>query len=225
MTTSARFNAAATLLLLVILANSCSAQGLFGERSVGTGSRLSPPRSNTRETSARSLGSQDAASGIQRRFLRSERGAGNFVGGSSAADGGTEFIGRQSAAQTAVDSAIGLSETRPPVNRPRVTRPTGLYPERLSLAPAAQSTARPLSQPTVSRSVSDFLTAAGMSIEVLPEERKAIVRGAVPSDEDRRMIELLVLLEPGIHSVQNLLTIDPAAPDPKQQKRAPASAP
>ncbi|MFN9827689.1 MAG: hypothetical protein ACK58J_26355 [Planctomyces sp.] len=50
-------------------------------------------------------------------------------------------------------------------------------------------------------------------------EQSAIVRGAVPSAEDRKKIELL-LLEPGIQSVQNQLTIDPQAPRPSRKPPA-----
>jgi hypothetical protein len=162
---------------------------------------------------------------VPQRFLREERQSGGFVVGSTAADAAADFVGREGTAQAAVGSAIGMTEARPPVNRPRIPRATGLYAERLrpagDLSAAAQSF-RARRSASVSNSVTEYLQSAGMSVEVSSAEQSATVRGAVPSDEDRRKIELLLLLEPGIQSVQNQLTVDPQAPRPA---RKPQTAP
>ena len=161
---------------------------------------------------------------VPQRFLREERTDGGFVGGNSAADAAADFVGRTGAAQTAVQSAVGITEARPPVNRPRIPRVAGLYAERLTPAAELSSSATSIrnrrSRP-LTPSVTDYLQTAGMSVEVSSAERSAIVRGAVPSDEDRQKIELLLLLEPGIQSVQNQLTVDPAAPRPAHKTRVP----
>jgi hypothetical protein len=116
-----------------------------------------------------------------------------------------------------------MTEARPPVNRPRIPRAAGLYPERLSPSPDLNDVAgdiRSRQSVSVSRSVTEYLQTAGMSVEVSPGAQSATVRGAVRSVEDRRKIELLLLLEPGIQSVQNQLTIDPNAPLPSHKPRA-----
>ena len=217
----------------------CSAQGLFGQRTVGGSISNRNERLAGRSNAASTTSSAGAATGrsggaagsgtapqsmVPQRFLREERTDGGFVGGNSAADAAADFVGRTGAAQTAVQSAVGITEARPPVNRPRIPRVAGLYAERLTPAAELSSSATSIrnrrSRP-LTPSVTDYLQTAGMSVEVSSAERSAIVRGAVPSDEDRQKIELLLLLEPGIQSVQNQLTVDPAAPRPAHKTRVP----
>ena len=215
------------LVCLVGLAADCNAQGLFGQRTVG--GSISNRNERLAGRAAGSGGGQGGGGGgaatasqsaVPQRFLREERQSGGFVGGSTAADAAADFVGREGTAQAAVSSAIGMTEARPPVNRPRIPRVTGLYAERLrpagDLTAAAQSF-RARRSSSVSNSVTEYLQSAGMSVEVSSAEQSATVRGAVPSAEDRRKIELLLLLEPGIQSVQNHLTIDPQAPRPARK--------
>lgn len=210
----------------------CCAQGLFGQRSVGgsisnRNERLAGRAANASGGSGSGSGGGNAASASQsavpQRFLREERQTGGFVGGTTAADAAADFVGREGTAQAAVGSAIGMTEARPPVNRPRIPRVTGLYNERLRPASELNTAATALrnrrSSP-VSNSVNDYLQSAGMSVEVSSAEQSATVRGVVPSAEDRQKIELLLMLEPGIQSVQNLLTIDPQAPRPARKPPA-----
>jgi len=220
---------------VVVLSVECSAQGLFGQRTVGGSISNRNERLAGRAAGSGGSGSGGQGGGgsaatasqaaVPQRFLREERQSGGFVGGSTAADAAADFVGREGTAQAAVGSAIGMTEARPPVNRPRIPRATGLYAERLrpasDLSAAAQSF-RARRSASVSNSVTEYLQSAGMSVEVSSAEQSATVRGAVPSDEDRRKIELLLLLEPGIQSVQNQLTVDPQAPRPA---RKPQTAP
>ena len=221
------------LVCLVGLSADCSAQGLFGQRSVG-GSISNRNERLAGRAAAGGGGSQGGSgsgggaatasqSAVPQRFLREERQSGGFVGGSTAADAAADFVGREGTAEAAVGSAIGMTEARPPVNRPRIPRVTGLYSERLRPASelnSAATTLRARRSSAVSGSVTDYLQSAGMSVEVSSAEQSAIVRGAVPSAEDRQKIELLLLLEPGIQSVQNQLTIDPQAPRPSRKPPA-----
>ncbi len=221
------------LVCLVGLSADCSAQGLFGQRSVGgsisnrnerLAGRAAAGGGGSQGGSGSGSGAATASqSAVPQRFLREERQSGGFVGGSTAADAAADFVGREGTAEAAVGSAIGMTEARPPVNRPRIPRVTGLYSERLRPASelnSAATTLRARRSSAVSGSVTDYLQSAGMSVEVSSAEQSAIVRGAVPSAEDRQKIELLLLLEPGIQSVQNQLTIDPQAPRPSRKPPA-----
>ena len=216
------------LLTILLTPADCAAQGLFGQRTLGGSIGNRSERQSGRALSASGAlgaGQSSAAasqSAVPQRFRREERQGGEFVGRSTAADAAADFVGREGTAQAVVGAAVGMTEARPPVNRPRVLRSTGLYPERLTLATdfsrvAGEDRIRK-SQP-VSRSVREYLQTAGMFVEVSQEARSATVRGAVRSVEERRKVELLLLLEPGIESVQNQLTIDPNAPLPVHRQR------
>lgn len=219
---------AVVLLTFLLTPADCAAQGLFGQRTLGgaIGNRTERQAGRAASAAGASGAGQSAAaaqSAVPQRFRREERQSGEFVGRSTAADAAADFVGREGTAQAVVGAAVGMTETRPPVNRPRILRGTGLYPERLTLATdlsraAGENRVRKTNE--VSRSVTDYLQTAGMFVEVSPEARSATVRGAVRSVEERRKVELLLLLEPGIESVQNQLTIDPNAPLPSQKPRA-----
>lgn len=189
----------------------CHAQGLFGQRDLGRPvSRRNSPR-----VSAEEVGTVTAG----RRFLRDERSITDFVGSTASGGGAAGFVGGQSAVTAAVSSITGLrEEVRPPVNRPRVVRQAGLYAERLQLAPGtlppapggdAVLVSAPLSTPLQS-----LMESRGLTLEVSPADRQAILRGVVSSAEDRQKFELLVLLEPGIQTVVNQLTVNPSVSPP-----------
>jgi hypothetical protein len=153
-----------------------------------------------------------------RRFLRDERSVSDFVGSNTTAEAAAGFVGGQSAVTAAISSITGLTEeARPPLNRPRIIRPTGLYAERLTLAPEvlSQLSASPdnaMETPRISESLQSFIQARSVTIEVSPEDHSAILRGAVPSEADRQQTELLVMFEPGIQKVVNELTVDSSLP-------------
>ena len=62
------------------------------------------------------------------------------------------------------------------------------------------------------------------SIEVSKEGGKAILRGQVASERDRRLARLLLLLEPGISTVENQLIVGPPRSTPEELESTPTSA-
>ena len=201
-------------IVLVAVSSQCRAQGLFGERQLG--------RSVSKRSSPQSTG-PDSGVTSGRRFLRDERTVTDFVGSAIAQEAARNFVGGQSAVSAAVSSVQGLTEeARPVLNRPRYARPTGLYPERLRLTADSlppSSVARDVFP--ISDSTAAIIQARSLTIEVSPEGHAAILHGAVPSEHDRQMTELLVKLEPGIQTVENRLTVDSSLPPlPRASRRS-----
>jgi hypothetical protein len=196
-------------LVLLVLSDSCQAQGLFGQRSLG-GSLSKRSRPGSASTSG--------AADSKPRFVRDEPSAGDLVGTTTAAEAASKFVGRESAVTAAVSSVMGLTEeARAPLNRPRIIRPTGLYAERLTLAPdvvnsGTTSQNNVAALPQISESLRSFIQSRSLTIEASPEDHSAILRGAVPSEADRQQTELLVMFEPGIQKVVNELTVDSNLP-------------
>jgi hypothetical protein len=207
-------------LCVLVLSDSCYAQGLFGERSLG-GSLSKRSRPGATSTSG--------ATESKPRFVRDERSDGDLVGSNSSAEAASRFVGGQSTATAAVSSVTGLrEEARPPLNRPRIIRPTGLYPERLTLSSDVLdigSTSSNISPdtPRISESLQSFIQSRSLTIEVSQADHSAILRGAVPSEADRQQTELLVKFEPGIQKVVNELTVDSSLPPIPRRRRAPNS--
>ena len=205
-----------TFLCVLVLSDSCHAQGLFGQRSLG-GSLSKRSRPGSASTSG--------AADSKPRFVRDEPSAGDLVGTTTAAEAASKFVGRESAVTAAVSSVTGLTEeARAPLNRPRIIRPTGLYAERLTLAPdvansgtTSQNNVAESSQ--ISASLQSFIQSRSLTIEVSPEDHSAILRGAVPSEADRQQTELLVMFEPGIQKVVNELTVDSSLPPIPRRRR------
>jgi osmotically-inducible protein OsmY len=57
-----------------------------------------------------------------------------------------------------------------------------------------------------------FLLQGGSTqIEVSVENRTASLEGSVNSDDDRRLAERLVSLEPGVDRIENRLVVEPAS--------------
>jgi hypothetical protein len=194
---------------VLVFSDSCYAQGLFGQRSLGGSlSKRARPGATTTPGTVES----------GRRFLRDERSVSDFVGSNTTAEAVSGFVGGQSAVTAAVSSITGLTEeARPPLNRPRIIRPTGLYAERLTLAPEVlndltASRDKAMEAPRISESLQSFIQARSVTLEVSPEDHSAILRGAVPSEADRQQTELLVMFEPGIQKVVNELTVDSNLP-------------
>ncbi len=205
-------------LCVLLLSDSCNAQGLFGQRSLGGSlSKRSRPGAGTATTPG------TVESG--RRFLRDERSVSDFVGSNTTAEAASGFVGGQSAVTAAVSSITGLTEeARPPLNRPRIIRPTGIYAERLTLAPEVLnditgSLDNPVDAPRISESLQSFIQSRSLTIEVSRADHSAILRGAVPSEADRQQTELLVMFEPGIQKVVNELTVDSSLPPIPRRRR------
>jgi hypothetical protein len=217
-------NPVLTFLILILILHSdvCQAQGMFGERRLGSAlSRQARP------------GASAAAPGVVnggRRFLRDQRAVTDFVGSAIAQEAAANFVGGQSAVTSAVSSVTGLvEEFRPPMNRPRIVRPSGLYAERLTLSSDTLSNSESpqsdveLAAAALSPSLRSFIQSRSVTIEVFPADHSATLRGAVPSEHDRQTTELFVLLEPGIQIVRNELTVDPALPPAVRRSRLPKS--
>lgn len=213
-----RYHSIRLLAMACVLSVSCESavaqQGLFGQRSLG------------RSLSRRAGPQASAATGIvdqNRRFLRDQRSPTEFVGGGPGGGGAAGFVGGQSAVTSAVSSVVGLrEEIRVPVNRPRIARSTGLYPERLSIETAPVTGQNDTSGAVISNSLAAIMADRQVTIEVSQADRSATLRGAVPSEEDRRTTELLVMLEPGIQTIVNELTVDPTlTPFPVRRPRVP----
>lgn len=204
------------VLFVLAISDSCQAQGLFGQRSLG-GSLSKRSRPGATSTSG--------AAETKPRFVRDEPTAGELVGTTTAAEAASKFIGRESAVTAAVSSVTGLTEeARAPLNRPRIIRPTGLYAERLTLAPdvvnsGTTSQNNVAETPQISESLQSFIQSRSVTIEVSPEDHSAILRGAVPSEADRQQTELLVMFEPGIQKVVNELTVDSNLPPIPRRRR------
>jgi hypothetical protein len=203
-------------LCVLVLSDSCHAQGLFGQRSLG-GSLSKRSRPGSASTSG--------AADSKPRFVRDEPSAGDLVGTTTAAEAASKFVGRESAVTAAVSSVMGLTEeARAPLNRPRIIRPTGLYAERLTLAPdvvnsGTTSQNNVAALPQISESLRSFIQSRSLTIEASPEDHSAILRGAVPSEADRQQTELLVMFEPGIQKVVNELTVDSSLPPIPRRRR------
>jgi hypothetical protein len=196
----------AFVICLTVTVNTCSAQGLFGQRQLGGG----VSRRNSPAASSATPGSVTEG----RRFSREARTVRDFVGGATAESGAPAFVGGNTAVTAAISSITGLrEEVRVPLNRPRIIRPTGLYAERLSVS---GDILEPVNLPSdavlISPSLESLIQSRSVTIEVSREDRSATLRGAVPSEHDRQTTELLVMLEPGIQTVVNELTVDTALP-------------
>ena len=202
-----------TLLFLLAISDVCHAQGLFGQRDLGSslGKRNGP-------------GNATATVDAGRRFARGARSATDVVGTNTSAEAMSGFVGGQSAVTAVTSSVAGLiEEARPPINRPRIIRPAGLYAERLTLASDASTLANSVQQQQLSESLQSLVQSRSVTIAVSPEGHSATLRGAVPSEHERQTTELLVMFEPGIQKVENELTVDPTLPPVQRRPRVPMS--
>ena len=208
-----------TVLLTVLISEAGFAQGLFGQRDLGSSIGKRPGPRATAAAGETTPGVIDA----NRRFVRGARTANDFVGSNTSADAAAEFVGGQGIATTAMSSVAGLTEeVRPPLNRPRIVRPTGLYAERLTLiGEAVQQRQTAAVQPPLSEGLLSFTQSHSLTIEVSLEDHSAILRGAVASERDRQTTQLLVMFEPGIQKVENQLTVDPTLPPLQRRPRSP----
>ena len=224
------------LAMLPIMADHAQAQ-MFGNRTLGS---IAPPRTQTtagglgafgsRQSSANqgSSGSGQSAGraaemfgfgAVAERHTRGGREAGDFVGTDSRDIRG--FVGMQQAENTGqVESAVSdlRIETGPDANRtgaaaarPRIR----MYEPRLRVdfGFAPRPTAEVSTELT--RRLESCLTPGGTgSIEVSKEGATASLRGEVASERDRRLARLLLLLEPGISTVENQLIVRPPRSTP-----------
>ncbi len=225
------------VLLATALASDVHAQ-IAGRRSVGQGiSRgrtgiATPARPSPRERAAglrgRPAGENPggAAEDVgqitgDERYLRENRSAADFVGADSGESRG--FVGGQATEVSAEDIQSAITEplVRPGatvnVNRPlapQVPRSTEMYRPRLSIGfNFTRQTPRDTSLAARNQLRTSHAIHSTAAIEVSIAGRTATVRGAVASEHERKLAELLLLFEPGISEVTNELEVKP--PDPR----------
>lgn len=166
------------------------------------------------------------------RFIRGNRDLSDFVG----ADRGDlgRFVGQESGrVQGPLRSAIDVLQPPPDrnINRPPPETTTGRaarrspYRPRYRLDFALPTSGPSLGSPELAARVQDSLARAGAQwgrssaaaeprqLVVRLEGRTAILEGEVASERHRALAERLLLLEPGISSVRNELTVATGAPE------------
>ena len=179
---------------------------LFGPRNVGRNSRQRPPSL----LRAMSTGAEGGLPDVR------ERPAGDFVG-SDRRD--ATFVG---SAQATTDGSVtlsveGLREQIPPgINRPRVRRSSGIYPERLSVAFTYPAEGFGTISRDADGNVPDHLgrlaERRGFEVERRPHDRSTVVTGTVPTEHDRQIAALLASFEPGVESVTNEIQVEQSNP-------------
>jgi hypothetical protein len=151
------------------------------------------------------------------RFIRGNRRASDFVGADNREAQG--FVGQVNAANlnpAQIPTTLGTPQRAnraPQINRPAQrhrpntlhypTLELGFQPEPEALQRLAASAAEQIAQSLDER--------FGSRIEVLVEERTAILRGEVDSADASRLAELMAGFEPGVSSVRNELRVNSAA--------------
>lgn len=151
-------------------------------------------------------------------LIQRQHGAGAFVGSDSGDAAG--FVGLQQAEDTAAAETSLATSLRSLLNRrvnmimpPRKT--TDLYYPQVVVGFDYTPRAADQISSAVTRQV---MTHPGLKvttpIEVSVEGTTATLRGAVASERDRALVEQMVLFEPGISSVRNLLTLSAPPPVP-----------
>lgn len=161
-----------------------------------------------------SVGSTSTVSGPAARFLRGNRSAKDFVGNQDT----KKFVGAIQADGTFVrPAAADAIERRVPevlLNPPRQPIPaTRMYEPKLSIG----FQPLPRTDFDVSSSLQNQMNRLNQrdpSVQVTTTVEGATVRleGQVPSEEQRALIEQMMLFEPGISAVQNDLKVLSAAP-------------
>ena len=206
--------------------------GLFGSGSTGSGASASNRSTTTGGSSSTgSTGSTGGTSGgvtqgptpgsqsnvatdamANRQRFETTQVAGEFAG-ADAADT-TNFLSRQTGTTRATNNLNGLqnlfSQGLQQLNQQsqRSTRPQIRVPLKMGFAPPPASLTR------VQKFTGHLGKLPGIQFQGLPqiemEDRTAVLRGVVASEEDRRLAEALAKMEPEVLAVRNELTV--AAP-------------
>ncbi|MBX3440591.1 MAG: BON domain-containing protein [Planctomycetaceae bacterium] len=171
---------------------------------------FNPLESMGRDTSLNNAGRLTG----DRRFLRQNRQRGDFVGRNDESQG---FVGQtQGRTEGRVQTATSTLREEPilqvNVPRPAAAR-TGIYEPRLAIAfdvPLQQESVRAAQIQTKMARAFNLKSLGG--IEVSLQHGVALLRGAVDSAEARDRAALMVLMEPGVQSVQNDLEVQDPSP-------------
>jgi len=237
------------LILAFFDASGASAQ-LFGQRTLGQSSTQQSSAARNAAASSRTAGTANRAAANSAgnrpgtesrtslvnenaRFIRGNRDASDFVG--SAGREEQQFVGRQAGVEaedirSAVDelqiqTGPDANQNAQPVMPPRVR----MYAPRLKVAFEFAPTAAIEVNSRLTHVLEAALPIESSSrIEVLVAGDAAILRGAVASERDRKLAELLLQFEPGIDRVENQLQIrqdEPPRPVPRAKKKAAVSSP
>ena len=161
------------------------------------------------------------AQSVADRFRREERSVDDFVGRRN-----TDLVGLPTNQSAVISSVAGLrEEQRPSLNRPRVHRTAGLYPERLTLDPALSQPSTPAAQTerTLSPGLKAFMDARQLGLDSSSAGQSVGLSGEVASVHERQVAELVLMFEPGIDSVKNEVTLDPTLKRQKTGSSAPQS--
>jgi len=202
-----------------------SSSGMFGSsRTVGGGSISAGQRTFSSGAQGQGTLQQLGANAGQltgsERYIRGNRQAGAFVGGDT---GDTAFVGAVGSGAAGGgfgglggSGLQGMGNNRGQFgqtygnnygnNRNRQRQNTRMIRTTLSLGFTAPSANRAVA----SRRLTGLLQRSGRfpsTVEVLLVGRTAVLRGTVSSDDDRGLVEQVVLLEPGISQVENELVV------------------
>lgn len=227
---------------IFLYAPDASAQ-LFGQRSVGqplnrqaTAARnatgRSPPTGRAASNAAANRLTTESGAGVvneNARFIRGNRDVSDFVGAANPEAEG--FVGRLEAGvdaaeiRSAVDELLietgaDANQVALPVMPPRVL----IYAPRLKVAYDFSPTTDIEVNTRLMRQLEASLPVDSSNrIEVLVAGDAAILRGAVASERDRKLAQLLLQFEPGIARVENQLQVQPGElpkPVPRAQEKA-----
>lgn len=224
----------AVCVAILSIAGETPAQGLFGGLSRPM-QAIQPPRSLSglsgsvaapRDSRAGGLGTlmEETAESVgqmtdDKRFLRGNRAAGDFVGTDSGDKAG--FIGSAAAdnsgpIRSATTGSLVRTTTGPAINRTRVKAPAPyMYEARLRIG----FDVNPQSLPTYTTKVVQRLMRVraidpASSFEVKLEGSTAILSGTVGSAREKSLAGLLLTFEPGISNVKNELVVRRPLPTP-----------
>ena len=148
----------------------------------------------------------------------SERFAGNrevgdFIGSGQAQKGfigATTGTGTESTVTTSAVTTLA-EQVGPAVNTPRTRRSAGIYDERLRVGfhyqRTAQNTERGTSIQQPQRALEAIALDRGLNAVITPKTATVRLQGQVPSEEQKKLVELVALFEPGIDHVENELTV------------------
>lgn len=195
-------------------------------RSTGTATGTAPAAGGNRPATE----SRGGLVNENARFIRGNRDASDFVGAAGRDD--QQFVGRQEAGVTAEEIRSAVDElqiqTGPDANQtaqPAMPPRVRMYAPRLRVAFDFVPTADSEVSSRLTRCLASALPAESSSrIEVSAAGDAAILRGAVASERERKLAELLLKFEPGIARVQNQLRVQPVGmplPPPAVQATSP----
>lgn len=208
--------------VLPLVAEQAVAQ-LFGSRSVGGSIRRRQRPTYPGATTTDSGSNVGTVSGSER-FLRGARSAADFVGRDSRDRAG--FVGAEQASVSGTVRTAAESlriETAPDANQGQARRNparTRMYDPRLRVDFRFTRPPSPQLDTVLTRRLQacDGIHQSS-PIVVSVEGEKATLRGVVAAERDRKLAELMLLLEPGISQVENRLAVlgsPPSAAQPVQ---------